>query len=383
MRYSSASRRDLAALRFAAPSRPVDYALSLQRTLRKRAVLAFGALVGASTVGAVACGTSGEPTTIIVVPDTGTTVRPRDASTNPTEAGARLGTLRVVHAAGGLPALDFCTRAGPQDLYAGPVLGGGRQRDGGAAPEAGFPDDAESPDASDAARAPDAAVVGISYLTASQYVSVEGSGTVEIALVAAGSGSCAQPLAVGAITLEPGKLKTAVVHLTESPSPLDASPDASPDADSPDADIDGGGGYPKAGVTAFDDAADVAPNRATLRVISASAGGATLTATLYATRTMTLGTLAPLSALRTAPDAATVDALGYASVDPGPPPTTLGLRAEGAPSGSLSAPADLGLTGGSLHTAFVVRSGDKSELLYCNDVSTVGPRTQCFVLAFP
>ncbi|MBK6463837.1 MAG: hypothetical protein IPF92_22965 [Myxococcales bacterium] len=358
---------------------------------RKRAVLAFGAVtLSASAAAVVACGRSGDPATIILQPDTGATPLPRDGSLVPTEAGARLGTLRVVHAAVGLPALDFCTRTGPQDLYAGPFLGGGRSRDGGIAAEAGDGDagDAQASDASDArdatANGPDGAAVGVSFLTASQYVSVEGSGTVEIAMVAAGSGSCAQPLAVGTITLEPGKLKTAVVHLTGPLSPDAGNADsgtATADAGPTDAGADAG--RAAAGVAAFDDAPDVFPNRATLRLIYASAGVKPLTATLYATRTTTLGTLAPLSALRAESDAAPVDTLGYASVDPGPPPTTLGLRDEGAPSPSLSAQADLGLTGGSLHTAFVVRDGDKSAILYCNDVNTVGPRTQCFVLAFP
>lgn len=369
----------------------VETALRLLCCLRKRAVLAFGAVTLAACAGAVAaCGTSGDPSTIILQPDTGTPLQPRDASLVPTEAGARVGTLRIVHAAVGLPALDFCTRTGPQDLYAGPVLGGGRARDGGPAADAadGDADDARAADASDAtANGPDAAAVGVSYLTASQYVSVEGSGTVEIAMVAAGSGSCAQPLAVGAITLEPGKLKTAIVHLTGPARRADAGPDAGEDA-ATDAATDAREGdaaseRAAASVTAFDDAPDVSPNRATLRLIYASAGGKPLTATLYATRTTTLGTLAPLAALRAEADAAPVDTLGYASVDPGPPPTTLGLREEGAPSASLSAQADLGLTGGSLHTAFVVRDGEKNEILYCNDVNTVGPRTQCFVLAFP
>ncbi len=360
----------------------MEPALRLLRCLRKRAALAFGAVtLSASAAAIAACGASGDPPTVILQADTGTPVLPRDASQVPTEAGARVGTLRVVHAAVGLPALDFCTRTGPQDLYAGPVLGGGRARDGGPAPDAADADavDAQTPDASDAAaNAPDAAAVGVSYLTASQYVSVEGSGTVEIAMVAAGSGSCAQPLAVGAITLEPGKLKTALVHLTGPAQGADAGP-ADAKADTGDAARE----RTLASVTAFDDAPDVSPNRATLRLIYASAGGKSLLATLYATRTTTLGTLAPLAALRAEADAAPVDTLGYASVEPGPPPTTLGLREEGAASPSLSALADLGLTGGSLHTAFVVRDGEKNEILYCNDVNTVGPRTQCFVLAFP
>ena len=327
----------------------------------------MGALVGAG----FACGGTSDPPTILLGADSGNPTLPKDGGApNRLDSGVPSGTLRLVHAAPGLPAIDFCTRSGPQDLFVGPVLGRDRPRDGGS--DAPRPDGATSPDASiDDAGAQDAwapqdaqadaqASLGVAPSSASQYVSVEGSGTLEVAIVPAGTGSCGQPLALGQVTLEPGRLKTVVVYGL----PQDAGR--------------------AAGVAAFDDAPEVTPNRAKIRLIHASAGPLPrLTATLYSTLTTTLGTLDPLGPLRAETDASQVDDLGYANVDPRPPPTTLGLREAESATPKLTQPADLGLTGGSLHTGFVVRNQTATSLLYCNDVSTDGPRTQCVVLALP
>ena len=174
--------------------------------------------------------------------------------------------------------------------------------------------------------------------------------------------TCALPisLALGQVTLEPGRLKTVVVY--------GLPPDAGRSA----------------GVAAFDDAPDVTPDRAKIRLIYATSGPLPrLTATLYSTLTTTLGTLEPLGALRAESDAAQVDQLGYANVDPRPPPTTLGLRQAESATPDVTQPEDLGITGGSLHTGFIVRTSTSLSLVYCNDVSTDGPRTQCVVVSFP
>ncbi len=339
-------------------------------------------MVGSACVGALeACGGSGEPPTVLLDPDGATLLLPTDGAPLRPDASGPTGTLRLVHAAAGLPAIDFCTRAGPQDLFVGPVLGRDRPRDGGADGRASDvavqPTDADAdaeptdadgsaeatPEASTDGGAQDAqpsAVNGVAPSSASQYVSVEASGTLEIAIVPAGTGSCGQPLAVGRVTLEPGRLKTVVVH-----------------------GVVGDGGR-LAGVVAFDDTPDVTPNRAKVRLIYATAGELPrLTATLYSTLTTPLGTLDPLSPLRALSDASAVDGLGYANVDPRPPPTTLGLREAESQTPKVTQPADFGLTGGSVHTGFVFRAQGQLSLLYCNDVSTDGPRTQCTVLSLP
>jgi len=312
-----------------------------------------------------ACGDGREPDTILLGADAATPTLPGDGAA-PTKADAAgfAGTLRIVHAAPGLPTIDFCTRRGPQELFVGPVLGRDRPRDGGLdARSDGAPQDAAAatdatPDApSEDASTADAGTLGVSPLSASQYLSIDGSGTLEIAIVPAGQGSCGQPLASGQVTLEPGRLKTVVVHTVAQD-----------------------GGKPT-GVAAYDDTPEVALNLAKLRLIYA-AGGAVprLSATLYGTLTTPLGALDPLLPLRPEADAASVDGLGYATVDPRPPPATLGVRGEGAVAPFTTSPADLGLSGASVHTGYLVPQADGYALLYCNDVSTDGPRTQCVVL---
>lgn len=323
------------------------------------------ALASVAAEGVVSCGSSGEPPTLIVGGDGGTTAQPKDATPSAKADGAARGTLRLVHVAEGLPAIDFCTRSGEADLFDGPVLGRDRPRDAGAPrPDGATSDamalmDAEPRDGA-LADASDAGASGVVPTSASQYVSVEGSGTIELVVVPAGQGSCGQPLARGRITLDPGRLKTVVVHAIES---------------------DGG---VTAGVTAYDDTSDVVPQRASLRLVYASSPGAPLRATLYGSLTTQLGRLEPLGVLRAEADASVVDTLGYASVDPRPAPATLGVAEATTTDAALPAAAtsgaDLGLSGGSVHTGFLVRRGAASSLLYCNDFATDGPRTQCTVL---
>lgn len=310
-----------------------------------------------------ACGDgAGELPTVIIGPDSAPPVLPGDGAPQNRGDASVAGTIRLVHVAPGLPAIDVCTRRGPQELFAGPLLGRDRPRDAGADAR---PGDAAAPrDASadatlppeDASATDAGATNGVAPLSASQYFAIEGSGTLEIAIVPANQGSCGQPLASGQVTLEPGRLKTVVVHgITQ----------------------DGG---QRAGVAAYDDALQPVPDRAKIRLIYASGGStARLSATLYGTVTTPIGALDPLLPLRPEADAA-VDGLGYATIDPRPPPTTLGLRAEGTDDPLTSTPADLGLAGTSVHTGFVVPSAPGYSILYCNDASTDGPRTQCTVL---
>ena len=312
-----------------------------------------------------------EPDTIFLGADAKPPTLPGDGSLSQNKDGSSVSsTVRLVHAAPGLPAIDFCTRRGPQELFDGPVLGRDRPRDGGvdaaridsasfvdaAAP---VPDDADAtPLPADDAAITDAGSAGVSPLSASQYLSIDGSGTLEIAIVPAGQGSCGQPLAAGQVTLEPGRLKTLVVHGVAQD-----------------------GGKPT-GVTAYDDTPDITMNRAKIRLIYAAGGSVPrLSATLYGTLTTTLGALDPLLPLKAEADASVVDGLGYASIEPRPSPITLGLLAEGSVDPKSSPPADFGLSGASVHTGFVVPSATGYSLLYCNDVSTDGPRTQCSVLA--
>jgi hypothetical protein len=87
-----------------------------------------------------------------------------------------------------------------------------------------------------------------------------------------------------------------------------------------------------------------------------------------------------------ASEALSVDTLGYVTADPIPPPASFAI-APAAPVDAAalpqkpwqSAPQDLGLRGGSLHTAFVLTgSGDDAfEVLWCADTTTSGDQTEC------
>lgn len=352
--------------------------------------LALAITVSGSAI--ASCSAGDDLPTVFKEPDAGSEPPAKDGGNLLPDASAPTGTLRFVHAAEGLPALDFCTRKNPQDLFVGPVFGRERPRDGGTDARA---DSASSDAASDTST--DASIdsgsdagdggtlLGVPYLTTSQYVAVEGVGTLEVAVIAAGTGSCADPLTTGVVTLESGKLKTAVVYLGTR-LPGDAGPDARDGASEGGAESDAQAEEPRfARLSSYDDTPEITPNRAKVRLVYTTGEVAPeLTATLYATEVTTLGTLEAGQVLRAEADAGTpVDALGYATVAPRPPPTTLGLRAEGASAPALSKTVDLGLIGGSLHTGFVVRSTTRTEVLWCNDVATDGPRTQCSVLVFP
>lgn len=358
---------------------------NLSRLVRTPLVLlALTSSVSASAL--ASCSTGDELPTVFQGSDSGSEPPAKDGGNPSPDASPPVGTLRFVHAAEGLPALDFCTRKNPQDLFVGPVFGRERPRDGGADSRAADAALIEaSVDATSDVGVDAGPLLGVPYLTTSQYVSVEGIGTLEVAVIAAGTGSCADPLATGVVTLEPGKLKTAVVYLGTR-APGDAGPDARDAASDGGSESDARADEPRfARLSSYDDTPEITPNRAKVRLVYATGEVAPeLTATLYATEVTTLGTLEAGQVLRAESDAGTpVDALGYATVAPRPPPTTLGLRAEGAPTPALSKTVDLGLIGGSLHTGFVVRSPVRTEVLWCNDVATDGPRTQCSVLAFP
>src|SRR5205085_3570761 len=79
-----------------------------------------------------------------------------------------------------------------------------------------------------------------------------------------------------------------------------------------------------------------------------------------------------------------VDSLGYAAIAPVPPPAQLAVGSaeamgtDASVEGWVSEAGDLGLTGASLHTGFIVTGTTTPfEVLWCTDTSTVGDRTVC------
>lgn len=164
-------------------------------------------------------------------------------------------TLRLANMSPDVGAVDFCWRVSGSATFTGPVLGGSldggmpgggdagasdaAQEGGGgedaadaaepadATVETGAPDeggasdattDAFEEDASDAAGASDAAASDaavaqppVGFASMSSAVTLPASGTLDIALVAAGRLSCGSPVAVGTVTLDAGKNTTVTV----------------------------------------------------------------------------------------------------------------------------------------------------------------------------
>lgn len=169
-------------------------------------------------------------------------------------------TLRLANMSPDLGAVDFCWRVSGSATFTGPVLGGsldggtplGAEYEEAGASDAATPDASTGEDAADAtepmdatieagaageggaadattdgetpadagdastssdAALPDAAVPQppVGFASMSAAVTLAASGTLDIALVAAGRLSCGSPLAVGTVTLDAGKISTVAV----------------------------------------------------------------------------------------------------------------------------------------------------------------------------
>ncbi|MBS2013781.1 MAG: DUF4397 domain-containing protein [Deltaproteobacteria bacterium] len=301
------------------------------------------------------------------LPETGT-------STKDAEAPATI--VRVAHLASSLDAIDFCYRTAKSGTLEGPVISkgiGGSKRDGGADAGDASDDDADVPDATfdPDATAPDGGVPAVRPRTMTRYLTLGASGALTIALVPPGATSCASPLYTGDVTLDPGKLSTvAVVGRYGS----DASDDA-------------------LGLVAFIDDGTTLPSKARVRMIHAALGGGSRGASpALATRAVgaqTTTIAARIEPRKIASPSTTipVDALGYASIAPVPPPAQLAvgsadaLGLDATVEGWVSRAGDLGLTGASIHTGFVLTgTSTPFEVLWCTDTSTTGDLTACVLV---
>ena len=212
-----------------------------------------------------------------------------------------------------------------------------------------------------------------------KYLVLQGSGPMTIAIVEGGASSCASPIATGDVTLDPGKLST--VGVFSRP---------------------GDGGVPALEIAAFTD--DRATTRDTIRVRTIHAALGTtyapaevgLAARVSASKTMALADR--IDPRRAAEESAAVqvDGLGYITAAPVPPPASIAIGPAPTDGGAdagfdpwLSKPYDLNLSGGSLHTAFILHARppvslapDASrkgafQVLWCTDLVTQGDRTNC------
>lgn len=298
-------------------------------------------------------------------------------------------TMRLAHVAQDLGPVDFCYRTASSTSFVGPVLGGGlggSKKDAGATDggEAGTDDDdaghddtgddtGGDDDAGGDGDAGDAGAASIAHRTVSRYLTLSASGPLTLALVAPGATSCATPLFVADVTLDPGKLSTVAIVGRAEPDAGDAS----------------------LALVAFIDDRMTVSDKARVRMIHAALGTAAgrAPAAALAARASGAETLALADSVEpkkaASPSASVpVDSLGYATITPLPSPARLavGAAAGTAPPSNdasvdswVSEAGELDLRGGSLHTGFIL-SGDAQqpyEVLWCTDTSTSGDRSLC------
>ncbi len=290
------------------------------------------------------------------------------------DAGAPQTTMRVAHLAPDIGAIDFCYQAAKTGNFIGPVLRG--PIDPSANTEAGVLDEGgvldADVDANGGGLDPNdgGEVASIVHRTVSKYVTLNVAGPLTVAIVGAGATSCASPLFTGDVTLDPAKLSTVVFF-------------GGPGSD----------GGQMLSLAAFTDDRTTADDKARVRVIHAALGTKTKEGTgpialrAVAAATTPLADRVEPKRASTASQTVPVDALGYASVAPIAPPTSLVIGP--ASSGELgdasvdpwqSQASDLGLVGGSLHTAFVLSGEQAHVILWCADKSTRGSLSACTLL---
>jgi len=330
-------------------------------TSRSALLVSIAALSAAAAAGA-ACDDATDAESAAPGLDGGVLVT-RDASVGPRDGAAAAATLRVAHVARGVGAVDLCYRSATSGTWAGPMFASGRAPPG----DAGTLADAGG----DGGAALDASVTaGLSPDTLSRYLTIETSGAVTLAIVDARASSCANPLFTGDVTLDPGKLVTVALVGRDD---VDASAESA------------------LGIVAFiDDRRAAASDVARVRMIHVALGSGGREAS-PALAVRAVGARTEVVAERVEPRAAaspstgaTVDALGYATIPPVPAPSQLAVgaaaqsAADAAVTSWVSAAGDLGLTGGSLHTGFVLTGADTPfEVLWCSDSSTSGDLTTC------
>jgi hypothetical protein len=305
-----------------------------------------------------------------------------DAEIVPSDAGALGTTMRLAHLSSDLGAVDFCYRMAKTSSFEGPVLGGGLGTitkdagyEGGDGGDAGVAEDGDATidDAGGEAGAEGGAPAAVIYGTVSKYLTLDAAGPLEIELVAPGATSCATPLFVADVTLDPGKLSTVAIVGRHDATDAGASTLA---------------------LVAFTDDRTTIPSKARVRMIHAALGkvggreaSGPLAVRAQAAQTVTIAERVEPKKAASPSAAVPVDALGYATILPLPSPTHLAVGAAanttpGVDASSVdswvSNAAELGMSGSSLHTGFIVTGDNKPfQVLWCTDTSTSGDETTC------
>jgi hypothetical protein len=256
-----------------------------------------------------------------------------DGGAADTAAEPPFATMRLAHLAPGASAIDFCYQGARSGGTVGPV---------------------RKAAAADGGDGGDAGERGLAYGEVTRYIDLETSGPLSIAIVGASATSCASPLAVAEVTLDPGKRSTVALFgrtIDGGPPPL----------------------------TAFVDDPNTSGSKARVRLVHGAPRAGAVSA-----RVVTNGTT--LLAERVEPRRASspsaivpVDTLGYATIAPISVPAAIAV--DFLDAGTLpwqSTARDLSLGAGSLHTGFVIDDGTPAiDLVWCADEQIVGERTSC------
>lgn len=321
-----------------------------------RSLFLFVPLLGGGAISTLACGDDEDRASSFEIDGSFTPTLP-EAQVGPEDAAPVAATMRLAHLAPELAPIDFCYQATGTGTFEGPVLGRGTTR----APDAGALDAADPLDAD--ATPPDAATLrALAYREVSRYLVIETAGPVTIAVVPGGSATCANPLFVADVTLDPGKLVT-----------IAALGAAVPDA--------GLGGL---GLATFVDDRSAVADKARVRIVHAAVTAPPISVRAVSSKTVTIAEGVTPRRVPTSAATANVDMLGYATIDPLPSPASLAIvpteasDAEAGTAGWQSDTADLGLSGSSLHTGFVITGENRPfEVVWCADTITEGERTAC------
>jgi hypothetical protein len=357
------------------------------RTRRNRAVALL--LTGLPVAAALACSSSsdsplgtGSADAAVTFPVADVVVGPRDA--DPIVSAVRVGNM--IQEFGGV---DLCYREVSSGPFIGPLLRGTLLADAGATDanatdgetdtgpdsEAGTATnddagaDAQAADAgeagSDAGAPVPVSTVGLLPFTLTNYLTLSGSGTYELAVVRGDATGCGERLATGTITADPGKLVTVLIA-SRGPEV-----DAGLDADAGE----------RVRLVALVDDPRVDESRARVRMVHVLPGAAALTVALArpsGTSLPLVNTVLPNKAGSEAMGPPEVDALGYARLAPVAPPVNVSVY-ESADSAGLrfAFGGDFGLSAASLHTGYIAGTAKAPRLVWCSDKSVVGKRLDC------
>jgi hypothetical protein len=300
------------------------------RLLFLLSVVIAGAAVEASC-------TDAGPTVDLGIGDGGPPDPTVDTDAGDAAPGRLLATVRFAHLAAGVGAIDFCYQGTRSGASIGPVW----------KPAAGDGGDAGNGDAGRRE---------IAFGEASRYFTLEAAGPLSIAVVLAGASSCANPIAVAEVTLDPGKRSTVVL--------FGRSAD---------------GGPPP--LAAFVDDPNTSGSKARVRVIHGAPGVGAFAARVATSATILLAERVEPRRASSPSAVVPVDSLGYATIEPVVAPASIAvdfLDAATAPWQSGPRPLELGA--GSLHTAFVIDDGSAIDLLWCADDKNVGERGSCALI---